>query len=488
MSRSVFWLFLFFLPCFAQAQTENANFFVDIWRFHTTFTDTPRAQIYLALDGTSVRYEAGSDNLFRPQTSGKVELFKLSETDTQRVYLANVRFEFPDGQGLKDTTLESRKVTLLNTEELGFIPGRYLLKAEVSDQLNPKANKTQAVKEFEVDRLPQGEFGCSDIKWVSRNLRKGRTINRSDLLPLVTNDYFMNEDTMRFYQELYYTNALVEDRFFIRSVIFQGDQRIWTTQTREREKVARKFNAHWETLYIGKLRSNIYYLQVEILDKTGKPIHSYRKKFYVYNSRVEAEFEEVVAGGQGTEVFNQYTEEELEYYIQTLMYAATEQERNFARVLETYEQKKNFIYSFFDKRKKRDQKIISLWKGHLVALDYVNESFKSSLRQGWQTDRGRVFLQYGIPNDVERFPAESGVVPYEIWRYNRIGAQTNLMFVFYDPDLATEEYPLLHSNKYGETNNPRWQSMLMGKGRVPTEVDFERNADRFNNKLNGNGG
>ena len=30
------------------------------------------------------------------------------------------------------------------------------------------------------------------------------------------------------------------------------------------------------------------------------------------------------------------------------------------------EQKKNFIYSFFDKRKTRDQRIIELWKGHLA--------------------------------------------------------------------------------------------------------------------------
>lgn len=488
MFRNIFWLILLTLPTLSWAQSENVNFFVDIWRFHSTFTDTPRAQVYLALDGTSVRYEKGNDNLFRPSTTGKLELFRLQGNDTNRVYLANLSFKFPENQGLRDTTQESKKVTLLNIEELGFIPGTYLLIAEVSDQLNLKSNRTQVLKEFHIETQPRNEFGCSDIKWVSQNTRKGRTINRSDLLPMVTNDFFANEDTLRFYQEFYFLNTMLEDRFFIRSVLYQGEQRIPTTQTSERNKIARNFNAHWETLYIGKLPSNSYFLQVEILNKTGKPVYSYRKKFYVYNSRVESDFKAVVAGGYGTEIFNQYTEDTLDYFIQTLMFKATDQEMNFARVLETYEQKKNFIYSFFDKRKKRDQKIIAMWKGHLAVLDYVNENFDSSLRPGWQTDRGRVFIQYGIPNDVDRYPAESSVVPYEIWSYNRIGAQSNLQFVFYDPDLATNEYPLLHSNKYGELNNPRWQSMLVGKGRVPTDVDYENTQNRILNKIPGNGG
>ncbi|MEO0472394.1 MAG: GWxTD domain-containing protein, partial [Bacteroidota bacterium] len=175
---------------------------------------------------------------------------------------------------------------------------------------------------------------------------------------------------------------------------------------------------------------------------------------------------------------------ELDEFIKTLRYRSTQQEIDFARALESVDQKKNFLYSFLAKRKSSpEQEVEALWAGHLAALNYVNDQFKSSIRPGWQTDRGRVFLQYGIPNDVERFPAESYSVPYEIWRFNRLGAQSNVVFVFFDPDLATSDYPLLHSNKYGELNQPRWRTMLQNNGRVPTEVDYENNDGRINEKL-----
>lgn len=485
--KQLLWMLGFLMPITLLAQANDVQFYMDVYRYQSTFSDTPSAMIYLALDGSSVGYQMNADGTYHPDCKGTLSLYKLSDEDTINVYKANLIFDFKAGQGIADTTLEYKRTTLLNDVELRFLPGKYLAVAEVSDLTISDPIQSVVSREFEIERLNKADFGFSDLKWVSRKESpKGRGFGRKDFLPLVTNDYFLNQDTMRFYLEFYHTDQLMEDRFFIRSVIYQGDQRIWTTQTDEGRKVARPFNAYVESMFIGKLRSNTYYLQVELLGSDLRTIKTYRKKFYVYNSRLDAEYEATVnATSPQREIFNQYTEEQLEYYIATLMYKATEQEQNFARILETYEQKKNFVFSFFSKRVKRQEKVIAQWKGHLLALDYVNESFKSSMRDGWQTDRGRVFLQYGIPNDIERFPAEASLVPYEIWRYNRVGAQTNIVFVFYDPDLALNEYPLLHSNKYGEPNNPRWQSMLVGKGRVPAGVDYERNDNGFpNSKLN----
>ncbi|MEM6347896.1 MAG: GWxTD domain-containing protein [Bacteroidota bacterium] len=486
-SKFLLWALMLSMPLAAWGQANNVQFYMDVYRYQSTFSDTPSAMIYLALDGSSIGYEKKADGTFHPDAGGTLSLYRLIEEDTNLVYKANLIFDFPEGQGLADTTLESKRTTLLNDVELRFLPGKYIALAEVKDKTNPTSTQAYVVREFEIERLNKSEFGFSDLKWVSRKESpKGRGFGRKDFLPMVTNDYFLNQDTMRFYLEFYHTDQLMEDRFYIRSVIYQGDQRIWTTETDEGRKVARSFNAYVESMYIGKLRSNTYYLQVELLGSDLRTVKTYRKKFYVYNSRLDAEYEATVnVSDPQIEIFNQYKEEELDYYIATLMYKATEQEQNFARILETYDQKRNFIYSFFSKRVKRQEKVIAQWKGHLLALDYVNENFDSSLRDGWQTDRGRVFLQYGIPNDIERFPAETGVVPYEIWRYNRVGAQTNIVFIFYDPDLALNEYPLLHSNKYGEINNPRWRSMLVGKGRVPSELDYERTNTGFpDSKLN----
>jgi GWxTD domain-containing protein len=53
-------------------------------------------------------------------------------------------------------------------------------------------------------------------------------------------------------------------------------------------------------------------------------------------------------------------------------------------------------------------------------VDFCNQNFTeiSSGRQGWQTDRGKVFLVYGPPNSVDRQDSEINVPATEIWHYN----------------------------------------------------------------------
>jgi GWxTD domain-containing protein len=47
---------------------------------------------------------------------------------------------------------------------------------------------------------------------------------------------------------------------------------------------------------------------------------------------------------------------------------------------------------------------------------------------GWKTDRGKVYIHYGEPEDVENVPAGFNTPAYEIWRY----PTRNLTFVFAD--------------------------------------------------------
>ena len=39
---------------------------------------------------------------------------------------------------------------------------------------------------------------------------------------------------------------------------------------------------------------------------------------------------------------------------------------------------------------------------------------------GWKTDRGRVYVLYGEPSEIEKFPNQMDQKPYEIWHYNDI--------------------------------------------------------------------
>ena len=63
---------------------------------------------------------------------------------------------------------------------------------------------------------------------------------------------------------------------------------------------------------------------------------------------------------------------------------------------------------------------------------------------------GRVYIQYGAPDDIERDASGGLTKPYEIWQYGRYE------FVFQDRN-ALGHYELVHSDYPGELNNPMWR-------------------------------
>ena len=63
----------------------------------------------------------------------------------------------------------------------------------------------------------------------------------------------------------------------------------------------------------------------------------------------------------------------------------------------------------------------------LLELAYADDHF-SVLGPGWRSDRGRIYIQYGPPDQVESRPMNLDSAAYEIWTYIREGRR----FVFVD--------------------------------------------------------
>lgn len=52
-------------------------------------------------------------------------------------------------------------------------------------------------------------------------------------------------------------------------------------------------------------------------------------------------------------------------------------------------------------------------------LEIANRQWSSTLRPGYLSDRGRVYLTLGPPNDIFERPVPMGQRPFEVWRYDR---------------------------------------------------------------------
>ena len=75
-------------------------------------------------------------------------------------------------------------------------------------------------------------------------------------------------------------------------------------------------------------------------------------------------------------------------------------------------------------------------------IDYANRRFKGLRREGWRTDRGRVYIMHGEPDQVDDYPMSPSYLPYQIWHYYKQGRY--LRFLFVDEDLDGDyrlQYP-----------------------------------------------
>jgi GWxTD domain-containing protein len=75
---------------------------------------------------------------------------------------------------------------------------------------------------------------------------------------------------------------------------------------------------------------------------------------------------------------------------------------------------------------------------------------------GWRTDRGRIYIRYGEPEEKLRRPQAGSTAPYEVWKYTRGRV---LKFVFLDLT-RFGNYSLIFTNDRHELSRPDWQALL----------------------------
>jgi len=93
---------------------------------------------------------------------------------------------------------------------------------------------------------------------------------------------------------------------------------------------------------------------------------------------------------------------------------------------------------------------------------YANDAFRQSRvgsMQGWRTDRGRIYLRHGRPDDVLRRPIATPR-PYEVWRYTR---DRGYWYVFVDRN-ALGDYQLIATSDRREPGLQDWQSIIGSEG------------------------
>ena len=133
-------------------------------------------------------------------------------------------------------------------------------------------------------------------------------------------------------------------------------------------------------------------------------------------------------------------------------YIITDEERAAFRRLQTDEEREQFIENFWLRRDPTPDTVENEFKEeHYRRIAYANEHFPSGI-PGWKTDRGRIYIVYGPPDEIddhssggfyERPPEEGGgetaTYPFQQWRYRYVeGIGNNVILEFVDPTMSGE--------------------------------------------------
>jgi GWxTD domain-containing protein len=132
---------------------------------------------------------------------------------------------------------------------------------------------------------------------------------------------------------------------------------------------------------------------------------------------------------------------------------------------------KMFYYNFWVNRNMQNP--IAAYNAYELQLKEVNNAFGLAYKYGFETARGRTYLQYGPPNSINKTTQSADMLPYEIWDYYSLGNQRNIKFVFYAKDRSTNEYELAFTNKRGEVSDPNWMNKIQN---TPSSRNFDNNT------------
>jgi GWxTD domain-containing protein len=239
-----------------------------------------------------------------------------------------------------------------------------------------------------------------------------------------------------------------------------------------KRETSNQVNVIFNEFDISDLPSGNYNLTISVRDKENKEITSQNIFFQRSNPGVKFNTTSI----QNLEIVNSFVSrmnnaDTLREFIRMCGPISSASEKLFMlsnlqsggiRILQ------QFFLSFWTLRNQLDPE--GEWIKYFRTVQGVQQEFGCTNSKGYETDRGRVYLQYGPPNQRVIEPYTASTLPYEIWQYYKYEKQTDLKFIFYTRDRSICDYILAHSTAIGEVKNVNWQYEIRG---LPSPLDTD---------------
>jgi len=246
-----------------------------------------------------------------------------------------------------------------------------------------------------------------------------------------------------FYYELYNLDNLTGDYIdLIYSVTGKIDS-VNKIYPSKKIKIPGKTVSIVHGLDVSQYPSGVYKLQISVTDDSKDvKMHTGRQFEVIQNSQLMASA--------------RVNEAQIKSASDIMIYFISPQQLKFFNSLDV-NGKTQFLINFWSDKdptpnSKKNEYLEEIQKRY----QYANEHFYWGNKEGWASEKGRVLIVYGFPEETIQKYSDSETVPYEIWIYRE---DRSYEFVFADLK-STGNFILVHSTRENEIHNGQWQDLV----------------------------
>lgn len=469
ISRLAALLVVLWVPLNLQAQT-TLPIQVDV--SHATFAygaDQSLVELYMAFDAASLDYSKEED-VFAAHVPLDIALVRsttadLSAADDQAVWRDSLLLRFP----VMDTTMLSAGQHFIHQIRAAVPPGEYELRLAIPSIRGAERPELELRRDVLVPNYAEkSDAALSDITLatgIDQSDSREDPFYKNGLIirPNANQLFGQSLQNLYYYAEAYGVDDLsgADDHYTVFAYVSEANraQPLQNLQKRS-DREAREPDVLVGHFDVSALPSGSYFLRVALLNDHNEAVVEQSQKFFVYNPNVERQQPSALEMEFETSPYATMTTEEVETAIEHVSVIGSESERRRLRRIEDLDEKRRALMEFWQKRDAQPNTPINEFKEEFYRrLQYANDRYSSNRRDGWQTDRGRVVIKYGMPTSVEPHLYEREMRPYEIWNYNTIPGEGQAVFVFADLN-GFGRFELIHSTVTGERSVPNWQDEL----------------------------
>lgn len=364
---------------------------------------------------------------------------------------------------VKDTSGYNRNSKLTGQLNIVLDSGSYKFIMHASD-FNVPEDSVGIEENFTFNRFDENKVTSSSLQLASNITKSTDTKsvfykNTLEVTPNPVRLFGQNLNELYYYLEFYNIRSdLLSNTYSIYSkitdlndVLLKSDKKNFSQKNESKVEYG-NFN-------ISDLKTGIYRLSVQLLNDKDSGIVERQKKFVIYNTDTSNISKQESDDLYSQSVYVHYTEDQVQKEFDESSYIMSESFRKRFNSLDNLDLKKRLLYEFWKNQKINPYSHTNETKEeYFKRVKYANDNFKQEFNEGWKTDRGRVYIVYGPPDDIDRHPFESNQRAYEVWTYNSF--QGGVEFDFIDFSGSFGNYILANSTAINELRDDNWQDRL----------------------------